>query len=111
MADTFEADISRWVEKARRRTDAAPLAIANAAAERVKELTPVVTGRLRAGWQVEVDGKNVLITNNVEYARRINDGFVGTDSLGRKYDQVGQHMVEQVIAELPDIAAKAVDGL
>ena len=47
------------------------------------------------------------IINNVEYARRINSGFTGRDSLGRYYDQPGQHMIEQVIAEMPAIASKA----
>lgn len=110
MAD-FETDISRWVERARNQTLAAE-AIVHAAAERLKELTPVVTGTLRAGWQVEQIGPNQwAITNNVEYARRINDGFIGTDSLGRQYDQDGQHMVEQVIAEMPTIAQRVIRGM
>lgn len=108
----FEVSIDQWVQKARDRSNQAAAAIAHAAAERLKELTPVVTGTLRAGWQVEQIGPDKwAIVNNVVYARRINYGFVGQDSLGRNYDQRGVHMVEQVIQELPDIAKRAVDNL
>lgn len=111
MAD-FDVDITTWVNKAKEKTGAAPMAIAHAAVDRLKELTPVETGTLRAGWQVEqISEGEIAIENNVVYARRINDGFVGRDSLGRYYDQAGQHMVEQVLAELPQIAAKVVDEL
>ncbi len=111
MAD-FEVDISTWVRKAKDRAAVAPMAIAQAMATRLKELTPVVTGRLRAGWQVEQKSDTeIVISNNVEYARRINDGFVGADSLGRVFDQKGRHMVEQVIVETPQIAAQVVKDL
>jgi Bacteriophage HK97-gp10, putative tail-component len=112
MADQFEVDISRWVERAKRKMNLAPQAIALALLERLQELTPVVTGTLRAGWQLVKGGPTRWdIINNVVYARRINDGFVGQDSLGRSYDQKGEHMVEQVILETPQLAKKAVDRL
>jgi hypothetical protein len=111
MAD-FLVDISRWAEKAGVVIDGAPQAIAEAARERLQELTPVVTGNLRAGWQVaQVGPAELEIINNVVYARRVNNGFVGQDSLGRSYDQAGHHMVEQVIAEMPEIAKNAVDQI
>lgn len=112
MADDFSVKISQWVEKAKSKSSQAAPAIVYAAAERLQELTPVVTGTLRAGWQVQQVGPYEWeITNNVAYARRINDGFIGKDSLGRYYDQSGYHMVEQVIAEMPAIAEKAIGEL
>lgn len=43
-----------------------------------------------------------------KYARRMNFGFVGADSLGRVYNQQGNHFVEGAIAEWPQIVARAV---
>ena len=104
----FELDISRWVDEAKGRVADAPLKIGYALLGRLQEHTPVVTGTLRAGWQIEVEPDRILIVNNVEYARRVNDGFVGLDALGRYYDQAGRHMVEQTIAEAPEVIAKAL---
>jgi hypothetical protein len=110
--DNFEIDITRWVNKAKGKLDAAPAAIVYALLERLQELTPVVTGTLRAGWQAIKDSDTRWsIVNNVVYAARVNFGFVGQDSLGRTYDQRGHHMVEQVILEAPQIAQKAIDRL
>lgn len=51
----------------------------------------VITGRLRGSitWEPGEDerGAYVDIGTNVEYARRLELGFVGTDSLGRTYNQ------------------------
>lgn len=43
-----------------------------------------------------------------KYARRRNFGFVGADSLGRVYNESGDHFVEGAIAEWPQIVARAV---
>lgn len=85
----------------------------------LQSVTPVDTGRLRASWQLEPApediraGDVVRISTNVVYARRVDLGYVGTDSLGRYYDQKGAHMVEKTIAQLPIIAdqvRKDLDG-
>lgn len=51
----------------------------------------VDSGRLRSSitYQVETTGSEVrgLIGTNVEYARRLEFGFAGVDSRGRKYRQ------------------------
>lgn len=129
MAD-FSASVERWVRQAKGRSEAAFRAMGMEAGGRVKELTPVVTGFLRANWldTIDVDvemkpgwGKNlgeaiaqakigdtIYILNPVVYARRIEYGFVGEDSLGRRYNQPGRGMVQQVLAELPEIAESAV---
>ena len=45
------------------------------------------------------------------YARRMNYGFVGEDSLGRNYNQAGAHFVEAAIAEWPNIVRMAVSKI
>ena len=48
------------------------------------------------------------------YARRMEYGFIGQDSLGRTYDQKGHHFVQGAIDKWPQIvrsAAKEVSGL
>lgn len=45
------------------------------------------------------------------YARRMNYGFVGADSLGRVYNQSGYHFVEGAIAEWGNIVARAAKEL
>jgi hypothetical protein len=38
---------------------------------------------------------------------RVEFGFVGTDSLGRHYNQRGVGMLQQTLAEMPSIAVNA----
>lgn len=105
----FVLDIDKWTERQKKALEEAPRAVAEAIKDRIQELTPVKTGRLRASWNVvQEDDDHIAIVTNVEYARRINYGFVGTDSLGRHYDQVGVHMVEQALNEAPEIAQKVL---
>jgi len=59
-----------------------------------KQLVPVDTGRLRDSidYQVMEDAQQItwIISPHTEYANRIEFGFVGTDSLGRTYNQAAQ---------------------
>lgn len=108
----FIVAIDSWTQQQRAALEQAPQAVAEEIKNRVQELTPVETGRLRASWQVvQEDEDHISIETNVEYARRINYGFVGTDSLGRHYDQAGVHMVEQAMQEAPDIADRVWKAL
>lgn len=56
------------------------------------------------GWDVGLlaatvkYGQDVWLGYQAVYARRMNYGFKGTDSLGRVYNQEGYHFVEQTIA-------------
>lgn len=45
------------------------------------------------------------------YAHRINSGFVGTDSLGRQYEQGGVHFVERAADNWPDIVRQNAEFL
>lgn len=102
--------------------------------------TPVDTGFLRGSWQPsigepkEADGKldtsgasaladaaveitdlkigqKFYLMNNAAYARRLEYGFVGEDSLGRHYDQKGRFYVTDSIAKWPQIVAKVAADL
>jgi hypothetical protein len=128
MAD-FTSDVSKWCNEAKGLASDVFQAIAFDAVMRVQELTPVKTGFLRSNWtairkgdaepvagrvsppgvaiaDAEV-GDVILIINPVAYARRIEFGFVGEDSLGRYYNQQGRHMMTQTMTEMPEIAEKA----
>jgi hypothetical protein len=50
--DRFSADVSAWCDRAGEQARQVFLAIGFDALTRVKELTPVRTGNLRAGWQL-----------------------------------------------------------
>lgn len=132
MEDPFIAQINAFLDKAQARQDAIVRAVAEDCLARVKELTPVKTGYLRANWAITLGndpapiegprndgslsaiaqihaGVSFTVTNATVYARRIEEGFVGEDSLGRHYDQKGAHMLQQTITELPQIIARAVE--
>ena len=64
-----------------------------------KAAVPVVSGRLRDSVQtqniLDTPEKQVrAIAPDTPYARRVNNGFIGPDSLGRIYHQAGRHYVE-----------------
>jgi hypothetical protein len=52
-------------------------------------------------------GQPVWLGYQANYAARRNFGFVGTDSLGRKYNEGGDHFVEGAIAKWPQLVAQA----
>jgi hypothetical protein len=128
--DPFNVSVKKWIALAGSRADEAFLATCLDAVDRVKQLTPVKTGYLRANWtavregdQMPVAGsetpaetalaglkwgETVYIVNPVVYARRIEYGFVGEDSAGRHYNQAGRGMLQQTVQELPQIAEQAV---
>lgn len=132
MAD-FDFMVTRWCDRAGAAAEAVFRTIATDAVNRVKELTPVDTGFLRSNWTAVKQGEEepvagrvpdpasaiqqlrlgqvVVILNPTVYARRIEYGFVGEDSLGRHYNQSGRHMVAQTMAELPAIADRALARL
>lgn len=130
-SDPFDVQVELWVAQQMGRATQAYRAVAQAAVARVKELTPVDTGYLRANWTAVVSGgsttidgrpagaagggieqailgDHIVILNPVVYARRIEYGFVGTDSRGRHFNQAGVGMLQQTIAELPGIANRAI---
>lgn len=56
-------------------------------------------------------GQPVWIGYQAIYARRMNYGFIGPDSLGRVYNQQGNYFVEGAIANWQQIVNRAVAEL
>jgi hypothetical protein len=61
MAEDFGASVGQWVDRAGGRAREAFLAIGIDVLARVKELTPVDTGNLRAGWQLMRQGEELPV--------------------------------------------------
>lgn len=107
-------------------------------AEAIVRDTPVDTGYLRGSWVPSIgqapqlrDGRTdpgggaaladlgvklsgmrlgdvFWFANSAAYARRIEYGFTGTDSLGRSFDQRGRFFVRDNVRRIPrTVAAKA----
>lgn len=129
MAD-FDVDVTRFVERAKKNQTAVLRGIAEEAVARVKSLTPVRTGYLRANWtatlnseaipkpsqggagtdriQSAVAGDVLVISNPVHYARRIEYGYQGQSPSGKPINQPGRGMAQQTVAELPEIAERVL---
>lgn len=127
----FKLDVRKWVEKAKANTREVVIEAIQDINEQVVVTTPVVTGFLRASWfaslnqmpggqggggsvaQMNVVAGNLKLGdvfyagNSAVYARRVEYGFVGQDSLGRNYNQAGRHWVQAVMLNADQIAAEA----
>ena len=136
---SFAETIGKWASKTPRRIEAVhKRALEKLAMEMTRTVAeggsiPVVTGNLyrslvasTSGMPTTSDqpsaGSNVnsviavLAINQpvwfgytAAYARRINSGLVGSDSLGRVYNQSGRHFVERAIALWPQIVRESAD--
>lgn len=112
MADEFDISIAKWVDRQKARKAEYVQAFGENLVTRLKEHTPVVTGNLRARWHVaEITEDHLLIVNDAAYARRVNFGFNGKDSLGRSYHQRGSHIVEQTLVDVAEIARQTEEDL
>jgi HK97 gp10 family phage protein len=91
--------------------------------EEAKALVPVLTGRLRDNIHTETvtdtDEQQVLMVTPIieasnkygfdpAYARRIEFGFIGTDSLGRHYHQAAQPYMRPAFDGKKDEAKDAI---
>ena len=65
-------------------------------------------GLVTAGLRLD---QTIWLGYQAIYARRMNYGFVGEDSLGRTYNQAGAHFVEAAIADWPNIVRMAVSKI
>ena len=62
--------------------------VSEEALDNIKENTPVDTGNLVNGWQMEVTGSSVLIYNNVPYATHVEYGTPYTSPVNMMYSGV-----------------------
>lgn len=132
MSQIFEASIAKWFAQVGTELDGLARQSIQSLAKRVVEDTPVDTGFLRGSWQPSIGapgsddgaatdlglvvaqlktGDVLYYTNGAAYALRIENGFVGEDSLGRSYNQVGRHMVAKNIAAWDLIVGEAAAEL
>lgn len=72
------------------------------------ELAASETGTDIGGNKSDRDHAEVLVGTNVEYARRIEYGFSGTDSLGRSYNQPPQPYLRPAMDEKKSAVAKEI---
>ena len=134
MARYTFATLDQWTKKTERRIDAV-LKDATQSVVAVAQVTkakggkmPVDTGNLRNSLQSSIAGgasgegesSHILVaplmeggdvatfTWTAEYARRVNNGFTGEDSLGRNYSQVGAHFVEGAVDQWPAIVRASI---
>lgn len=134
-ATVFAASLKAWREKAGDKLGALARVATQDLCERVIDDTPIDTGFLVGNWQPSLNAPTVAAgdaTGNVyassqlavtipqikpgdifyylnaaAYARRIEFGFVGPDSLGRVYNQAGRYMVTKNINAWDSIVQKA----
>ena len=133
MKYTF-ATLDQWTKKTERRIDAvlkdatqSVIAVAQTSRDHGGRM-PVITNTLRGSLQSSIAGgafaegeaSHILVapqmkggdvatfTWTADYARRVNDGFVGDDKLGRTYSQVGAHFVEGAVDQWPAIVRASI---
>ena len=137
MARYTFAQLDQWTKKTERRIDAVlkdatqtVISVAQTPKSKGGRL-PVDTGNLRNSLQSSIAGgasgegksSHILVAplmeggdvatftwgnDDVPYARRVNNGFTGADSLGRHYSQVGAHFVEGAVDHWPAIVRASI---
>ncbi len=122
----FDVAVAQWAEKAKGKLNQFSLEFCQDLYQEIIETTPVDKGNLRASWWPSLDtseayyftpetrpptpvfptvsGHIYYLMNGAAYARRIEYGFVGEDSLGRVYNQQPRAMVRNAVARAPIIA-------
>lgn len=128
----FDVAVAQWAEKANDKLNQFASEFCQDIAEEVITKTPVITGNLRASWWASINapgsaelagdkpqggvsqaaliagtmkgGEVYYLMNGAAYARRVEYGFVGEDSLGRVYNQQPKAMVRNAVARAPVIA-------
>jgi len=132
---SFAAQVKAWGEKAQRKTTLVFRESVQSLARDVTYRSPLVTGNLRRSLmsstvamptvkpgadftdnagQIELTiaglelGETFYLGYQAAYARRVNYGFTGQDSLGRNYNQAGQFFVEASAAKWQSFVNEAV---
>lgn len=141
MTGSFSSTIGAWASKTKQRIDAVHARSIELLAEEMQRTTreggrvPFKTGNMANSLLASksglpptssgpYSGTNVgLITATIKatepvwlgyqagYARRVNNGFIGEDKLGRVYNQQGAHFVEGAFAEWNNIVRQAASEI
>jgi hypothetical protein len=132
----FSLNADKFAETVKGRLEEFTIEFVQDLNEQIVRSTPVKFGNLRAHWWSAVNAKPnasaggadkqgaatiaklnlssaaikpgdvYFMTNGAAYAMRIEFGFVGTDKLGRRYNQAPRAFVRKVLARADKIAAK-----
>jgi hypothetical protein len=134
---SFAAAVKDWAEKTEAKLEGVFKLSFEMTVEAVQDLTPIKTGFLRNSLTVTIGeiahidpqatgkkGARVQVTPAAiasarlgdtlsagfvaAYARRVEYGFDGTDSLGRSYHQTGRAMVRLGVQRFPEFVQAAI---
>lgn len=130
--DNFAAVVETWANKAKVATLDVVIEMIGIVNATLLSEWPVETGFSRASWFASLDappsgqagmggggaqlemvasqltiGRTYYLGNTAAYARRLELGFVGTDSLGRQYNQQGRFVLRRTMERAPQIAEAA----
>lgn len=137
---TFRANIDKWHAATNEKIEAFARQVCAEMGEQVVTETPHDTGFLRGSWQPSIGepksgeatndpsgkmaisaaalvaadvklGDKFYMANNAVYAKRVEYGFVGEDSLGRKYNQAGRFYVADTVARFKSVCRKVARDL
>ncbi len=132
----FKAALGAWAAKVGKQADGLARQVCQETAYRTLVATPVDTSNLRGNWQPSIGGYSLgvkdgvgiepdvslvcagvkagdvfYMVNNAAYARRLEYGFVGEDSLGRHYNQQGRYFVRDTVAKYREIVTMCAADL
>ena len=137
MVNYTFATLDQWTKKTEKRIDAV-LKDSTQTLIRTAQTSddkggrmPVITNNLRNSLQSSIAGgasgegeeSHIMVADSMKggdlatftwgnsespYARRVNNGFTGADSLGRNYSQVGAHFVEGAVDQWPAIVRASI---
>ena len=136
----FLASVNKWTKETEERSEEAfKIGVLDFVIE-LNENTPIDTGNLRASLTAGINGNipagpyseygsnyndqrllsvinslklgdKITLVYSAPYARRVNSGFTGVDSLGRFYNQAGRFWIERVGARWRSILRAAATRL
>lgn len=132
--EQFQREVLAWCEAARVSTRQVVVETIQDINEEIVVRSPLKTGFLRGSWFAALNtapigrgqiggasiarlnaaaaalelGDTYFAANTAAYARRLEFGFVGEDSLGRHYNQAGRFWVRGVMNQASRIAMEAV---
>jgi hypothetical protein len=129
---SFTLQVAGWAARAKRNVAAVTVITFQDMATEIIAAWPVKTGFSRASWYTSINappagaagraqtgyqvavaaaryklGDVLYLGNTSAYARRLEYGFVGPDSLGRVYNQQGRFIVRGVMNRAQSIADRA----
>ncbi|MGG5810937.1 hypothetical protein [Falsiroseomonas sp. CW058] len=112
MAD-FATSVAEFVAKVKGRGDAALRMIASDALSRVRELTPVRTGYLRANWQASFDGEVAPVDRESAgtTAAEVTGSVAGSVAAGRAGVVVGTAVGGPVGAVVGGVVGSVAGGV